>query len=111
MFSKMPSRKIFPFATQLSATPPPRQRFFKPVHIFRLAVGREADELVFAGVHAEAGEVSERRIQEAERVRKMQFAEHLDFAAATRAVARGRPFAHAGHREKRRVRIRRWKKR
>ena len=31
MFSKMPSRRILPFATQFRATPPARQRFFWPL--------------------------------------------------------------------------------
>ena len=145
MFSNAPSRSTLPLATQLSATPPARHKFFAPVFlarlrvrrstassstawmeaatsmwnagkqfvrgthrlaeqrgealvghgqagaiveirhveperavrleidqivedelcVFRLAIGRESHDLVLAGVHLEAGVISERRIQQA----------------------------------------------
>ena len=46
------------------------QLFENHVRVFRLAVGREAHELVFAGVDAEAAEIGERAVKQAERVRK-----------------------------------------
>ncbi len=52
--------------------------------VLRLAVRREAHHLVFAGVDLEAGEVGERGIQQAERVRKAQLAQR------SRARCRGR---------------------
>ena len=44
------------------------------VRVLRLAVGREAHELVLAAVHLEAAEVRERRVEKAERVRETQLA-------------------------------------
>ena len=71
--------------------------------VLRLAVRRQAHHLVLAGVHPEAGEVGERRIQQAERVRKAQLLEHLDRIAAADADRRGRPLADAVHRHDRRL--------
>ena len=45
MFSNGPSRSIRPFATQLSATPPARHRFFKPVSLAHVARRAEHDLL------------------------------------------------------------------
>src|SRR5688572_27727541 len=44
-------------------------------------------------------------------MREVQFAEHLNLVVPTHTVARGRPLAHAIHREKRRLGIWGWKKR
>ena len=67
--------------------------------VLRLAVRREAHHLVLARVHPEAGEVGEGRVQQAERVRKAQFPQQLDVAAAPDADRRGRPLADAVHRD------------
>ena len=48
----------------------PDQPLQDQIDVARLAVGRQAHQLVFAGIHPEAGVVGERRIQHAERVRK-----------------------------------------
>ncbi len=53
--------------------------------VLRLAVRREAHDLVFAGVHLEPGEVRERGIQEPERVRKPQLPQQRDLAALPHA--------------------------
>ena len=65
----------------------------------RPAVGREAHELVFAGVDAEAGVVGEGRVEQAERVGKFLFLQQLDLSVATAAERGGRPFADAVERE------------
>ena len=172
-----PSRRSLPLATQLSATPPARQRFFLPVicagvaghaaasissvttwierrevhlalrerrlrlarraaeelveprrwsssgrrgsrsspcrggtsrrragrsacswmsvGVLRLAVGREAHELVLAGVDLEAGEVGERRVEQAERVREADLADQLELVALADAERGRRPLADA----------------
>jgi hypothetical protein len=63
--------------------------------VLRLAVRRQAHHFVFARIDLEPGVVGEGRVQEAERVRKMQLFQHLQPMAITEADARGRPFADA----------------
>ena len=70
-----------------------------PVGVARLAVRREAHQLVLAGVDTESREVGERGIEEAERVRKADLVRQLDAVAASRAVGRGGPLADAVHRQ------------
>ena len=41
--------------------------------VFRLAIGRESHDLVFAGIDLEAGVIGESRIEQAERMRKVDF--------------------------------------
>src|SRR5215510_10565025 len=43
-----------------------------PIDIVGLTIGGESHELVLAGIHLEAGVISEGRIEQSERVRKMQ---------------------------------------
>ena len=73
------------------------------LHVLRLAVRRESHQLVFAGVHLEAGEVGERGIQQSERVREPQLAEDVELVAAADADRRGGPFADAVDRQHRRL--------
>ena len=74
-----------------------------PVGVARLAVRREAHQLVLARVDAEPREVGERGIEEAERVRKADLVRQLDAVAASRAVGRRGPLADAVHRQDRRL--------
>jgi hypothetical protein len=61
---------------------------------FRFTIRREAHELVFAGIDAEAAVVSERQINEPKRMREAQLFLHLDFVARAVTDGRGRPFSH-----------------
>ena len=65
----------------------------------RFAVGREAHELVFARVDAEAAVVSESGVEEAEGVREAELAEKLEIGAGAAAERGGGPFADAVERE------------
>ena len=60
--------------------------------VLRLAVRRQAHHLVFAGVDLEAGEVGERRVQQAERVRKAQLR-----AACSISLPRPTPIDDVAH--------------
>ena len=60
-----------------------------------LTVRCETHELVFAAVYFEAAIISERGIEQAERVRKFQFAEQSNSVAFADADCRSRPFAYA----------------
>jgi len=51
------------------------------LHIFRLAIWREAHQLVLAGIDAEPTVRSERRIEQAERVREAQLLERFQTMA------------------------------
>ena len=71
--------------------------------IFRLAVGRQPHQLVFTRIDLEAGVVGESRIEQAQRVGKMNLADDGKvLAAAERRRCRG-PFAHAIHRQDQRL--------
>ena len=59
--------------------------------VFRLTVGRQTHHLVLPEVHAEAGEVGERRVEESERVRELDLAQQLELTPSAHSVARGRP--------------------
>jgi hypothetical protein len=61
----------------------------------RLAVGREAHQLVLARVHLESGVVGEGRVEEAEGVGEMQFPQHLDAVLAAERGRGGGGFADA----------------
>ena len=84
--------------------------------IDRLAVRSQPHELVLAAVHPEAGEVRERGVEQAERVRKAQLLPHAQLVAAANRDAPGRPLSHAverhygrlveGRREERAGRVR-----
>ena len=78
------------------------------LHVLRLAVGREAHQLVLAGVHLEPGVVGERAVEEAERVREPHLAQHVELMASAYADRRGRPLADAVDRQHRRLFERRW---
>src|SRR5262249_41212623 len=67
-----------------------------------LAVRREAHQLVLSGVHLEAAELRECRIEKAERVREAELLLDDELLAAAVAGGRGGPLAHAVHREHRR---------
>src|SRR2546430_6616104 len=47
-------------------------------HVFRLAIGRKAHELVLAGVDLETGVIRECRIEETKRVREMDLSENFE---------------------------------
>jgi hypothetical protein len=81
------------------------------IDVSRLAVWRESHELVLAAVDRESAVVRERRIEQPERVRKVQLVEQRDAIALPRADARRRPLAHAVECENRGLLERRWKKR
>ena len=55
------------------------------IEILGRAVRRQAHQLVFAGIHFEAGIVRKRRIEHAERMRKPHFVHELDGASAPNA--------------------------
>ena len=63
----------------------------------RLAVGRQAHHLVFAGIDLEARVIGEGRIEQPERVREVDLAQHLELVALAPAQRRGGPFADAVH--------------
>ena len=75
----------------------------EPAGVARLAVRREAHQLVLARVDAEPREVGERRIEETERVRKADLVGQLEAVAASRAVGGRGPLADAVHRQYRRL--------
>ena len=63
----------------------------------RLAVGREAHDLVFTRVDLEAGVVGKGRIEQSQRMREVQLFQHLEAVALAVAQRRGRPLADAIH--------------
>ena len=65
----------------------------------RLTIRRQAHQLVLARVDLEAGVVGKGRIQQAQRVRKVNFALHAQIGATADRHGGGRPFAHAVHRQ------------
>ncbi len=82
------------------------------VDIFRFAVGREAHELVFAGIDPKAGEIGERAVKQAERMRKFAASCSISILIAPADADAGRvPFAHAVHRQNGRLVERRREKR
>ncbi len=64
------------------------------VHVAGLAVGGEAHQLVLAGVDPEAAVVGERGVEQAEGVREVELADHLDLMAPPHPDARGGPLPH-----------------
>ena len=74
---------------------------FDQVDVLRLAIRRQAHHLVFAGVDPETGEVGERRIQQAQRVREAQLVQDLQIVAAAHSNRAGRPLADAVNRDHR----------
>src|SRR5215469_4180543 len=62
-----------------------------------LAVRRQSHYLVLAGIHLEAGIVSERRVKQAKRVGKMNFLQHLDAVIASDADAGSGPLSDTIH--------------
>ena len=81
------------------------------VGVLRLAVGRQAHQLVLARVDREAAEVGEGRVEQAQRVRKAQLVRERDAVAAADAEAGRGPFADAVEREDGRLVERRGKER
>ena len=69
------------------------------VEILRLAVGREPHHLVFARVDLEAGVVGEGGIEQTERVREVDLADHLQAVAVSQRQRRRGPFADTVHRQ------------
>ncbi len=67
------------------------------VDILGLAIGRQAHQFVFARIHLEAGVVGKRRIQQAERMREVDFLEDFQRVAAPDGQRGGGPFADAVH--------------
>src|SRR5437868_7543020 len=61
--------------------------------VARLAIWREAHQLVLARVHPEAGVVSESRVQQAERVRKIDLPLRREVIALAQPYRGRRPFA------------------
>src|SRR5207237_1236577 len=90
-----PSRRRRPLATQV------QELAVNRIHIFGLAVRRQAHDLVLARVHFESGEIGECRVQQAERVWPVQFPEELEIIAATDPPCRGGPLTNAVYRENR----------
>src|SRR3990172_7863991 len=73
------------------------------IGIHRFAVRRETHELVFTGVDLESGEVGEGRVQEADRVREMNFLEQRDLVALALHYRGRGPLADAIHGENERI--------
>ena len=71
------------------------------VGVYGLAVGREAHQLVLAGVDLEPGEVRERRVEQPERVGEADGLVEPDAVALADAPGRRRPLADAVGREDR----------
>ena len=67
------------------------------VRVFRLAIGRQAHDLVFAGVDAKAGVIGQRGIKQTKRVREVQLAGHLHVVPAADRYGGSGPFADAVH--------------
>jgi hypothetical protein len=67
------------------------------IAIARLAIRREAHQLVLARIHLEPRVIGEGGIKEAERVREMQLLVNRDVAAASDRNRRRRPLADAVH--------------
>ena len=80
------------------------------IDVPRLAVRRQAHQFVLAGIDLEATELRERRVEQAERVRKQDLAQELELVPAADAPGGGRPFADAVDREHRSLVERRRKK-
>ena len=78
---------------------------------FWFAVGRQSHHFVFAGVDPEPEIISERRIEQAERMWKMLLGQHLDTITRAAANAGGGPFTDAVNCQNRSLVKRRWKKR
>jgi hypothetical protein len=76
--------------------------------VFRLAVGREPHHLVLAGIDLEPEIVGERRVEQAERMRKMDLAVDLDRVVLAQPRRGRRPLADAIHGQDRRASEGRW---
>ena len=62
---------------------------------FRLAIGRQPHEFVFAGIDAEAAIRGECGIEQPERVREAEFLQEFDLVALALSNGRRGPFADA----------------
>src|SRR6185295_8941699 len=69
------------------------------LHERGLPVRREPHDLVFAGVDLESGVIGERRIEQADRMGKMDLLVYLEIAATTLCERGRRPFPHSVHRQ------------
>ena len=69
------------------------------LRIAGLAIRREAHELVFAGIHLEAGVIGERRIQQAEAMWKMNLLVNSKFISFADRHRGRRPFTNAIERQ------------
>ena len=61
----------------------------------RRAIGRQAHQLVLAGIDLEPGVLGKCRIQQPKRMRKMNFAQYLQASSFADGQRSGRPFTHA----------------
>ena len=90
-------REVLHVHPQAAIVPDLDQVIFDELDVFRLAVRCEAHHLVLARIHLEAGEVSESRVQQPERVWKAKLSQQLNLIPAPGANRRGRPLADAVH--------------
>ena len=77
---------------QAAVVPDLKEMIFDGLDVSRLAVGSEPHDLVFAGIHREAGEIGESRVEQPERVRKPHLPQDLERVAASHADGRRCPF-------------------
>ncbi len=73
------------------------------IHVLRLAVGRQAHDLVLARVDLEAGVVGEGGVEQPEGIRPMELLVQLDIVASAHAERGRGPLAHPVHGEDRRL--------
>jgi len=73
------------------------------IHVVWCTIGCQAHDLILAGIHFEAQVVGERGVEEPERMRKMNLAQHLERIAVTDADRGGGPFADPIHGEDHRL--------
>src|SRR5262249_4596119 len=72
------------------------------LRVFRLAIGSKAHDVVFAGIHLKAELVSERRVQQAERMRKVDLTRQGQAIILSKTDRRGSPLPYPVHGEDRR---------
>ena len=71
--------------------------------VSRLAVGRQAHQLVLAGIHLEAGVVGKRRVEQPQGVGEVDLPRHLQRVAVADGHGSGGPFADPVHGENHRI--------
>jgi len=80
-----------------------QQMITDQIDVFRLTVGRQAHQFVFARVDLESTEVRKGRVEQSQRVRKVQLVRKLDLVPVTGAKTSGGLLAYAIKRENRRL--------